>query len=110
LAVLSKESVAKLAEAASRHQEFIGVYKSLFGQYKDVFDGLDARLASALTTILDKLAAYNRAVEGNFREIVASANNVIPSMAASLRGATDELREQLEELADTLSRTNGKKT
>jgi hypothetical protein len=106
---LSKESVAKLSEAAGRHQEFLDSYRALFAQYKAVFDGLDARLASALTTITEKLGAYNRAVEGNFREIVASANNVIPSMAASLKDATDELREQLEELTDTLAKTNGKK-
>ncbi len=106
---LSRESVAKLSEAAARHQEFLDAYRAIFGQYKGVFDGLDNQLARTLNTILEKLAAYNQAVESNFREIVASANNVIPNMAASLKDATDELREQLEELTDTLVKTNGKK-
>jgi hypothetical protein len=106
---LSRESIAKLTEAAQRHGEFLDQYRAVFGQYKGVFDGLDAQLARTLTTILEKLAAYNRAVEENFKAIVASANDVIPSMAASLRDATDELREQLEELTDTLVKTNGKK-
>jgi hypothetical protein len=106
---LSRDSIAKLTEAAQRHGEFLDQYRAVFSQYKGVFDGLDAQLGRTLTTILEKLAAYNRAVESNFKEIVASANSVIPSMAASLKDATDELREQLEELTDTLVKTNGKK-
>jgi hypothetical protein len=106
---LSRESVAKLSEAAQRHGEFLEQYRTVFNQYKSVFDGLDSQLGRTLTTILEKLAAYNRAVENNFKEIVTSANSVIPGMAASLKNATVELEEQLVELTDTLEKFNKKK-
>lgn len=107
--MLSRESVAKLTEAAQKHGEFLEQYRAVFSQYKGVFDGLDGQLAKTLTTIVERLNDYNRAVEKNFREIVTSANGVIPNMAASLKNATEELREQLEELTDTLEQANGKK-
>jgi ABC-type transporter Mla subunit MlaD len=104
LATISQQSVAKLVEAAGRHDEFLRRYEITFEQYRGVFDGLDGQIGQILETILERLQQYNRSVEANFRNIAESANNVVPRMAGVLKSSTDELREHLDELSDVLER------
>jgi archaellum component FlaC len=104
LATISQQSVAKLAEAAARHDQFLQQYEATFQRYRYAFEGLDAQVGQILETILDRLQQYNRSVEANFRLIVESANNVMPRMAQVLKSSTDELKEHLDELNDVLEK------
>lgn len=104
VATLSREVVAKLADAAERHDEFLNQYRQTFQQYRDVFDGMDSRIAAVLETILDRLQQYNRGVEQNFRAMVDSANNVMPRMAGVLKASAEEIKEHLDELSDVLDK------
>jgi archaellum component FlaC len=104
LATISQQSVAKLAEAAARHDQFLQQYEATFQRYRYAFEGLDAQVGQILETILERLQQYNRSVEANFRLIVESANNVMPRMAQVLKSSTDELKEHLDELNDVLEK------
>ena len=104
LATISQQSVAKLAEAAGRHEQFLQQYEATFQRYRGAFQGLDAQVGQILETILERLQQYNRSVETNFRLIVESANNVMPRMAGVLKSSTDELKEHLDELNDVLEK------
>jgi len=104
LATMSRVSISKLVEAAGRHDEFLTRYQQTFDNYRGVFEGLDQEIASILETILDQLQSYNRSVEGNFRTIVDSANNVMPRMAGVIKQSADHLHDQLGELSDVLSK------
>lgn len=104
LATISQQSVAKLSEAAGRHEQFLQQYEATFQRYRGAFEGLDAQVGQILETILERLQQYNRSVETNFRLIVESANNVMPRMAGVLKSSTDELKEHLDELNDVLEK------
>lgn len=104
LAVVAGQSVAKLADAADRHQQFLSQYRETFDRYQGVFVGLDTQLAQVMNRIVEGLQAYNRTVEANFRAITDSANSVMPQMAGVIKKSTEELSEQLEELSDVLDK------
>jgi len=104
LSASATESVRKLTEASERHGEFIAQYRQIFLEYRGVFEGLDTQLASVLETVVEKMQAYNRAVEDNFKSIVQSASDVMPRMAGVLKQSTEDLREHLDELSDVLTK------
>ena len=105
LALITRESVNKLVEAAGRHDEFLRQYHGTFEAYRGVFEGLDTQIAAVLEAILERVQQYNRSVEQNFRAIVTSANEVMPRMANTLKGSTDDLKDQLDELSDVLEKS-----
>jgi archaellum component FlaC len=104
MAIVAGNSVAKLVDAAGRHEHFLEQYKETFEQYRGVFSGLDAELASVLNTIVERLQGYNRTVEENFRSMADSANRLMPQMAGAIKTATEDLGEQIEELSDVLEK------
>ena len=104
LATMSRESVAKLTEAAAKQEQFLAQYETTLRQHQAAFATVDTQVAQVLDTILQRLQAYNRTVEQNFRAIVESANNVMPRMANVIKSSTDELKEHLDELNDVLGK------
>lgn len=105
LATLARESIGKLADAGQRHEEFLTRYHATFEEYRSVFEGMDKEIGRTLETILERLQAYNRSVETNFKTIVDSANIVMPRMANVIKVSTDELKEHLDELSDVIEKS-----
>lgn len=110
VATIARESIAKLAEAGQRHEEFLAKYHATFEQYRGVFEGMDQEIGRTLETILERLQSYNRSVESNFKAIVDSANVVMPRMASVLKVSTDELKEHLDELSDVIEKSTARLT
>jgi hypothetical protein len=104
LATMSRDSVAKLNEAAARQERFLKEYETTLQQHQRAFATVDTQVAQVLETILQRQQTYNRTVEQNFRTIVESANSVMPRMANVLKASTDELKEHLDELNDVLGK------
>jgi hypothetical protein len=103
LATLTEQSVSKLVDASRQQEVMLGQYRSTFEKYQGVFQGLDQELDRTLSTILTKMDQYNRNAERNFEALLKTANQYFPDIASTLKDANGDLREQLEELTDTLA-------
>lgn len=69
-----------------------------------VLSELDDRLGKVLTVILERLQAYNQAVENNIREIMKHVNDGMPQMHELLQSSLGQLSESIEELSAVMGR------
>jgi DNA repair exonuclease SbcCD ATPase subunit len=103
----ARGQLAKLEEMSRQHDELLRGYDHALGNARDLFTQLDDRLGATLDLILDRVQQYNGGVERNFEAIMKQVNETMPTMGNLLHSATDELREQVEELADTIQELRG---
>jgi hypothetical protein len=101
LAVQLIEEFRRVSEA---NASFLNEYRGIFSAYKNVFDGLDTRIAATLTAINQGMNEYAQTVENNFRSIVSVTNEHLPQISTTLKEQITELEGQLEELSDVLDR------
>jgi ABC-type transporter Mla subunit MlaD len=103
----SRAQLVTLEQMSTQHNELLGRYDHALRNARDLFTQLDDRLGSTLDLIIDRVQNYNAGVERNFQVIMEQVNTTMPSMGNLLHTATEELREQVEELSDTLQELRG---
>jgi hypothetical protein len=103
----ARGQLAHLESMAQQHGELLRQYDGALRHAHDLFAQLDDKLGATLDTILDKVQQYNRGVEQNFQSIMEHVNGTMPTMGNLLHTATDELREQVEELTDVIAELRG---
>jgi len=94
--------LVSLEQMSKQHDDLLGRYDDALGHARELFTQLDDRLGGTLDLIIDRVQQYNAGVEQNFRVIMEQVNGTMPAMGNLLHTATEELKEQIEELSDTL--------
>lgn len=106
----ARGQLVKLEEMSRHHDDCLRQYNIALQNAQQLFGQLDDKLGATLDLILDRMQQYNGGVERNFETIMRHVNETMPSMGNILHSATEELRDQVEELTDTiqaLRRVNG---
>jgi hypothetical protein len=99
--------VTGVATLVREQQATLERTKATFTSAQEILGGLDGRLAKALDVILTRMQDYNTAVEKNFNKIVASSNEKLPELFEHLSANLIQIKEVVEELADTMEMAKG---
>ena len=68
----------------------------------EMLDGLDQRLAAALTVVIQSMQGYNQQVEKNFETIMLKVNEKMPELFERLEASLKQVAETVEELNETV--------
>jgi hypothetical protein len=98
----ARGQLVQLEQMARHHESLLEGYDHSLSSARDLFTQLDDKLGSTLDLIIDRVQQYNAGVDNNFRVIMQQVNTTMPAMGNLLHTATDELREQVEDLGDVL--------
>jgi hypothetical protein len=101
--VLLKEASANMDTTFQKHGQFLQQYHQLFKNYEGTFENLDSRIAKIMGSVNQGMQQYTQQVERNFREIVKTANEMLPDIVKKLDAQTEGVAEQLEELGDVIA-------
>jgi len=102
--VLLKEASANMDTTFLKHSQFLQQYQKLFMSYEGTFENLDSRIAKIMGSVNQGMQQYTQQVERNFREIVKTANEMLPDIVKKLDAQTEGVAEQLEELGDVIAK------
>jgi ABC-type transporter Mla subunit MlaD len=99
-----KEASANMDTTFQKHSQFLQQYQQLFKSYEGTFESLDSRIAKIMGSVNQGMQQYTQQVERNFREIVKTANEMLPDIVKKLDAQTEGVAEQLEELSDVIAK------
>ena len=102
--VLLKQASAGMDTAFQKHCQFLQQYQQLFDRYAGTFENLDARIAKVMASVNQGMQQYTQQVERNFKEIVKTANEMLPEIVRKLDAQTEGVAEQLDELGDVIAK------
>jgi ABC-type transporter Mla subunit MlaD len=96
-------AVVSVGAVVQDQSRLLGETKVTFDQARAIFDGLDQRLASALTVVIQSMQSYNEQVERNFETIMKKVNEKMPELFERLEASVQQVNESVEELTETLA-------
>lgn len=98
----ARAQLVQLEQMARNHESLLAGYDQSLSNARELFTQLDDNLGATLDLIIDRVQQYNAGVSDNFERIMKEVNHTMPTMGNLLHTATDELREQVEDLGDVL--------
>jgi ABC-type transporter Mla subunit MlaD len=96
-------AVVSVGAVVQDQSRLLGETKVTFDQARAIFDGLDQRLASALTVVIQSMQSYNEQVERNFETIMNKVNEKMPELFERLEASVQQVNESVEDLTETLA-------
>lgn len=101
---VSAGMVARVEAVVEGQMRVLTETRQTFEAAREILDGLDVRLGTALTVIVQQMQGYNTQVEQNFEKIMLKVNEKMPELFDRLEGGLQQVAESVEELQDTVSR------
>ncbi len=101
---VSAGMVARVEAVVEGQSRVLAETRQTFEAAREILDGLDVRLGSVLTVVVQQMQGYNTQVEQNFEKIMLKVNEKMPELFDRLEGGLKQVAESVEELQDTVSR------